>query len=575
MIKLGKIEIEGFCSIQDLEIPLDGSGIIMISGRNGSGKSTLLNAITWAIYGKTLKSATSINTLKQFQPKGYKGTKVTLHYEIDGIFHKIIRCSSYDGNVEGAKGKNRLIYYVDLVPQETKGVKETQKLIEENLGLSFKLFKNSIVFGQRIKRIIQESNTDKKELFEEAFRLGFLANARELANKYKREKGEVLQKALDKYNNLISHYKETKSLYDENVKAEKDFKKEQKRFKKSLQKSIDQNMLKRRKLAKSLSRKNIKDLEKVYSSQQKELEDIKTIELTLNKEINKHTTGNGLSDFLKDVIDLMDDGKYTPAHKKLIQLYEFFTKREAIQEKRHDLSNKVATNIDKIKKYKQISKEILEIDKDINRLETDLESQEIKDKVRNKNYKAKLSKTKKEILRIREELVLLREDFEIYDWALKDPLSNNGIKIQMFNHLLTLLNDELRAFSNLTGLNIWFDIDNNVKRDIITNIEINGQELDYGDLSGGEQGLVEVITAFSIHSIVTSSKAVNVLFLDEVFENLDSDNIEIVVDIINHVATTQNKTVYIITHQDNVRAADSRVWNVEKDEKGCTTISYK
>ena len=56
MIKFMNMEIKGFCSIQDLSITLGTEGIHLVKGNNGSGKSSFLNAISWCLYGKTLKN---------------------------------------------------------------------------------------------------------------------------------------------------------------------------------------------------------------------------------------------------------------------------------------------------------------------------------------------------------------------------------------------------------------------------------------------------------------------------------------------------------------------------------------
>lgn len=69
-----------------------------------------------------------------------------------------------DNEVVNVKGKNKL-----------------QDAINAELGLSYTLFMNSIMFGQGIKRLIQESNSDKKKIFEEVFDLEFLNIAKGIA----------------------------------------------------------------------------------------------------------------------------------------------------------------------------------------------------------------------------------------------------------------------------------------------------------------------------------------------------------------------------------------------------------
>lgn len=63
---------------------------------------------------------------------------------------------------DGAKGNDRLIIIKNAEIINIKGKNELQNAINKELGLSYLLFMNSIMFGQGIKRLIQESNSDKK-----------------------------------------------------------------------------------------------------------------------------------------------------------------------------------------------------------------------------------------------------------------------------------------------------------------------------------------------------------------------------------------------------------------------------
>ena len=117
MIELSKILIEGFCSISSLELALNSKGITIIKAPNGFGKSTIFAAVVWALYGKNLKGISYVNTWKKYRNKDYHGTKVEIYFKpSDGRTRKVIRCQEYTGEVEGAKGANRLIYMIDAEP---------------------------------------------------------------------------------------------------------------------------------------------------------------------------------------------------------------------------------------------------------------------------------------------------------------------------------------------------------------------------------------------------------------------------------------------------------------------------
>lgn len=86
--------------------------------------------------------------------------------------------------------------------------------------------------------------------------------------------------------------------------------------------------------------------------------------------------------------------------------------------------------------------------------------------------------------------------------------------------------------------------------------------LQYEELSGGEQQLVNVAMAFALHSITSVSLGINLLFLDELFENLDKANIEIVMDLVKYIGN--GKSIYIITHQENFSISGSNTIKVKK-----------
>ena len=183
MIKFNNLVIEGFCSIPQYTLNLNsGNGITIIRGANGFGKSSLLASISWVCYGKTPKGVNNVNTWEKVRPKDYKGTKVQLFFTKKNVTYSIIRCQNYKGEVLGSKGKDRIILLEDGVEVNEKSKPAIQQKIIKILGMSYELFNNSLMFGQGVKRLIQESSSDKKKLFEEIFELEYLNIAKQLAS---------------------------------------------------------------------------------------------------------------------------------------------------------------------------------------------------------------------------------------------------------------------------------------------------------------------------------------------------------------------------------------------------------
>ena len=190
--------------------------------------STLLNALVWALYGKNIKGVSEVNTWKEYQPKDYKGTMVEVFFQKNQDSYKVIRCQKFKDYLEdGAKGNDRLIIIKNAEIINIKGKNELQNAINKELGLSYLLFMNSIMFGQGIKRLIQESNSDKKKLFEEVFDLEYLNLAKGIANQ---DKAVIL----NEINQLESESLSLKKELEANKEAYFDLRSREKSFKKDL-----------------------------------------------------------------------------------------------------------------------------------------------------------------------------------------------------------------------------------------------------------------------------------------------------------------------------------------------------
>lgn len=565
------LEVIGFCSIQSLSIILESNGIHLIKGPNGAGKSTFLNAISWCIYGKTLKNVKDVNTLPSWQPKEYKGTLVKLSFEKQGSIHQIIRCQNYSGKVEEAKGASRLIYLIDGVQVKEKSKPKIQELIEKDLGSSFRLFKNTITFGQRLQRIAEESGPDKKALFEEAFEIGYITIAKNIATQMKREAQTKYEQVHYKLKSLVDSYEEVKKSYTQIRENEKNYKK---LFRQQVQKIENQIKLRHEKLVslekkldKNLLTKNSKKLDQL----KRELKVLNKSELELNQKTSTYSSKKGILALVQSTIDLMKEKQYIKAYSSLILLQGQFIALEKIKESKSSLR-------EKIESLEEICSEQNDIREDLTTIKGEITSL-IKEKgnlrlekisVLSPQYKERRTKIKKELKKNQEKYELQKKTLENLNWVISDPLSNSGMKTFIFDSSLEALNDCLYSYSTTIGFNIKFTVDSqSTKRDFITIIEKDGQILQYEELSGGEQQLVNVAMAFALHSITSATLGINLLFLDELFENLDKSNIEIVMDLVKYIGN--GKSIYVITHQENFSVSGANTIKVKKDN-GITTI---
>lgn len=570
MLTFMNMNVVGFCSIENLHIPLNPSCTILIKAPNGKGKSTILSALVWAIYGKNLKGVSEVTTWEKVRPKDYSGVMVEVYFQKNEHIYKIIRCQKCDMVLEdGAKGRDRLIFLKDNELVNVKGKNKLQDAINAELGLSYTLFMNSIMFGQGIKRLIQESNADKKRIFEEVFDLEFLNIAKGIAMQ---DKNNLLAQA-----NEVEHQSELlKKELEANKEAYFDLRDREKGFKEKIKSE-------RRELKKDRER-----LTKLLIEKQKALKD--EVEQSLQVKIKKHNTyvdtlksklkdnrmvaeGVSLPEFVKKLKIQLDKGHYKRAKASVDIIYDAIINSDKLREEYEDALERLDELRTTNEKYKRLQKDCDDIASDIASIDEDLEKlKQEKLKVMSPKYKEKLKEIKKNLRKVDEDYHNKELELENYNWLISDPLGNNGIKAYLFDSSLDMLNRTLEKYSQVLGFRIEFNIDlASTRKEFFTLIERDGQIIDYDELSGGEKTLCNFAMALAMHEALTLSKGINLMLFDEVFESLDKENVELVTELIKKYSV--GKSIFIITHLDSVPLSNLKILQVTK-EKGLSNYKY-
>lgn len=563
MIEFTKISIIGFCSIPELELNLNTNSITIIKGATGNGKSSIFSALVWCLYGKNIKGNSNVNTWKKFQPKKYLGTKVEVYFSTGEHIHRVIRCLKYTEEVEGAKGNSRLIYQIDGSEVEDKKKRSIQSVIEHDLGLSYALFLNSIMFGQGLKRLIQESGANQRELFEEVFELGYLSRAQKLAK-------ERYQESNQEYDSLekdISYKQQTLESINENLDS---IKSKQASFKDTQKDQI--KVLKKRKselkakLGEAKARTNGVDIKALNKEQEKVNKEIVSEKKKLNDA--KATLGISLEELVDKIIKLLKKKEYEASLKELVKLKTAFETQEIVKERilgLQDSFNRLSQKIHELNswmsKLKSLSSQLGDLDEQI---QNKKESEPDFDSLIEQNV-GKVEKIEKEIKKLKKNQKVYKKSTDLYKWAYTEPLGNSGIKSYLFNSYLEELNGILETYSEVLGFHIKFEVDlESARKDFVTTIQIGSQEVPFEDLSGGQKQLVSLAMAFSMNTMIGRAQGVNISFLDEVFDSLSADKVEIVVELIKKIY--KGKTLFLITHLDSLPISNAHIIRVVNDK---------
>lgn len=564
MIQFGNIIIEGFCSIPYLELNLGSKGITVIRGATGEGKTTILSALVWGAYGKNLKGKSDVNTWEKYRPKNYNGTKVEIYFGKDGKTHKITRCLKYKGEVNGAKGKDRLIYEIDAVEVSEKNRGEIQALINADLGMSYSLFMNSILFGQGMKRLIQESSSDQKDLFEEIFELEYISKARDIAKGYYTE-------ALREYNEISQKYSSSKEKKQSIQRMLDDLKKQANHVKNDLSSRVKVLEKKLSLLAKAKKENELKETVTYKNRIEQRIQEARDNQKELLNKINdaKKKTRVSLEEFIGVIIKLLKRGDIKNSLKRLMEVKKAFGDIERLQDKCSKLADKISNYRDKLEELRDQEYEANKVQRDID--STHVEIKKLLSEKRAgvnlgliKKYKTQLSTILDKLQSIESEMEEKRAKVDNYKWVMDDPLGNRGIKAFLFESSLDILNETLESYSEVLGFSILFYVDiQGVKKDFNTQIIMDGIEVSYEELSGGQKTLVNIAMAFAMNEVMTKAKGINIAFLDEVFENLSSEYVDLVIGLIRKIY--KDKTLYLISHQESLPIPNARVLTVTRE----------
>ena len=449
MLSFMNMDVVGFCSIETLHLQLNPTCTILIKAPNGKGKSTILSALVWAIYGKNLKGVSDVNTWKEVRPKDYKGTMVQVFFQKDTHTYKIIRCQKYEEVLEdGAKGKDRLVFIKDGDIIDIKGKGKIQDAINREIGLSYTLFMNSIMFGQGIKRLIQESNSDKKKIFEEVFDLEFLNLAKGIALQDKNNIVAQINEVEHQSQLLKKELEANKEAYFDLRDREKSFKKKNREERKSLKQD-------REKLTKLLIQKQKQIKDEVDASIKIKIKNQNKLISDIRGKLNnaKKISNVSLKEVIKELVIQLEGGNYKRALRDAKSIYNAFSDIEKYEKKYSKAQDRLEEleNVDE--RYKKLKSDCDDIADDLASIDEDLAKlKQEKLKVMSPKYKQKLKEIRKNLRKVDEDFHNKELELENYNWLINDPLGNNGIKAYLFDSSLEFLNRLWTSIQRYLGL---------------------------------------------------------------------------------------------------------------------------
>jgi DNA repair exonuclease SbcCD ATPase subunit len=144
------------------------------------------------------------------------------------------------------------------------------------------------------------------------------------------------------------------------------------------------------------------------------------------------------------------------------------------------------------------------------------------------------------------------------------------IRKRIIDQNLSYLNSRLSQYLDRLGLPHIVSFQN----DLSVNITELGRELDFDNLSTGEKKRLILSLSFSFRDVWENLyNSINLLFIDEILDSgLDTSGVESAISTLKKMAREGNKSVWLISHRDELSGRVNNVLNVVK-ENGFTSFS--
>lgn len=609
------LKLQNFMSFTNAEISLDNNGFVLISGinkdtndnasSNGSGKTTLCSAICWVLTNETIAGiSTGVRKINSNED-----TTVELDFKCDNSDYKIIRSR---GN-----NKTNLKIYMDGEDRSGKCLKESEEILKSLLPeLSNEIIRNVIIFGQNLPdKFTNNTPSKRKELLEHLTKSDFMIEQiKESINSrqaYLQQQSQELSSKITLENALINQTNINIKNYTFklNELTNKDITYEIKKVENSLinksetQKQLQEQLDETHKLNEDY-KEQLNGFKNELSQQlleikQKELTEVGELKNIYNSKCVELKSVDAKISELENIKDICPTcGQKLPNVKK-VDTTELRTKRITLNQEINSLQEVIYNSTSKFASSRE------NLEKSFKAKTADLSTTIEKIQVDEIALREKINILNSDIFKLQQELSVLKGQeqhkqqlIEEYNNNLKEQYQNisnshknlsilnekvndNKLHIEVVNKINTLVKRDFRGvllqdiinYINLKIKEYSKIVFNNEQLDFIlegNNINIYYLTKPFENLSGGEQQKINIIIQLAIRNMLCEylNFSCNCLFLDEIFDNLDSVGCKTVLDLISSELEDLD-SIYIISHnKDNLQIPYDNEIIVEKTKEG-------
>jgi DNA repair exonuclease SbcCD ATPase subunit len=570
-IQFAEIEIKNFLSFgNNLQKLSYKPGLYLVQGynkqdpasKNGAGKSTLMiDALMWGLFGKTVKKLVKKGIINSINNKecevnvnfsiGNKNYRIERGMKPDYVkfydpdypkYPEPIECSKMAltqdkiNQVLGAGSetyKNLLIMCANYVTSflELKA-DQRRKILEDILGVT--------VIGEMNEKNSSVVKSLKKDVETSREHLLVLNNSIEALDEQHlliKQKSEEFEKnKTDRLRRIKAKFEEKKSIYldlGEQVKKSEEHK----------------DKLDKLKETKTKYEKVVNEIQAKINHNTKEIPVIEKKMTRLKKNPTCMECGTPTdAEHIKNHIS-SEENKITNLETENAQLEKkslgLTEKLKVVTTKQNKLETLLHTGASAKLRMSSVKTEMQELKE---------ESTEVKAEKNNFNIDESEDKitSMKEDYAKRETIHKNNEEDKEYHEYIKKILSDKGVKTYIIKKVLPFLNKKVNTYLSKLNLNVVVEFDSNLDEHIKSR---NRDHFKYDNFSGGEKKRIDSSLLFTLHDLANIQNTINsnLLILDEILDSaLDANGIADMLAILKDKAVKEGKSIYVISHRDNI-----------------------
>ena len=554
MIYFHRVCAKNFLKHADVELPLSQQGLVIVQGKNGAGKSSLFEVIPWILFDHIPRGTSKRNIIRH-------GTSSTLA-ELDMVIN------NQDVRITKEYPSGQIKVQIDEDVYKYRTLKDGTKFVRSLLNnISAQFFYYTTFLRQYNEdNFFSIPNRDKKMLLEEVLDI---QEFRDLYDYY----SQLVHTNQEQLLQVESYLSKLKAMYSSLSALIKEVK-EKNRFLLKEMSSYNQEEinLKLDQIVKQLEtiRKRIVQLEQKKNQLQAEIQQTQE-----NLVQRAETSPKTLSTIALKLISKALQTDVCPVCKRPLtdDIRQKF--RRTLQKHQQD-QTKQSGELDQLKplwdQYSATQREYNQLasqEASLVQTKKNLEQEIKRTKERLSQYKEEYQRNKEKLSTLKEivdmakqlesELTNTQEEMKDYVETLslaKNLFSNKGIKNILLPKYTASFIDKINVYLNLLlpDVRVICKESDTTKLDLV--FQRNGYDYDFYQFSGGERKRIEIASIFALRELVQEIGKfyTNILILDEVFDQLDTEGINAVIE---YLRQSRIDSIFVITHSElNIGTTD-------------------